>query len=68
MPFSMELPDGSVITIEQEEDNKQIEEWYINNPDSKERASFVFPIDIEIFEKKEMKKKVRFLLSMMRRN
>ena len=53
MPFSMELPDGSVITIEQEEDHKQIEEWYINNPDSKERASFVFPIDIEVFEKKE---------------
>ena len=53
MPFSMELPDGSVITIEQEEDQKQIEEWYINNPDSKERPSFVFPIDIEIFEKKE---------------
>ena len=53
MPFSMELPDGSVITIEQEEDQKQIEEWYINNTDSKERPSFVFPIDIEIFEKKE---------------
>ena len=53
MPFSMELPDGSVITIEQEEDQKQIEEWYVNNPDSKERPSFVFPIDIEIFEKKE---------------
>jgi len=53
MPYSMELPDGSVITIEQEEDQKQIEEWYINNTDSKERPSFVFPIDIEIFEKKE---------------
>jgi len=53
MPFSMELPDGSVITIEKEEDRKQIEEWYVNNPDSKERANFVFPIDIEIFVKKE---------------
>lgn len=53
MPFSMELPDGSVITIEQEEDRKQIEEWYVNNPDSKERASFVFPIEIELFENKE---------------
>ena len=49
----MELPDGSVITIEKEDDRKQIEEWYVNNPDSKERATFVFPIDIEIFEKKE---------------
>ena len=68
MPFSMELPDGSVITIEQEEDHKQIEEWYINNPGSKERASFVFPIDIEILKRKKMKKIVRFLLSMMRRN
>jgi invasion protein IalB len=53
MPFSMELPDGSVITIEKEGDRKQIEEWYVNNPDSKERANFIFPIDIEIFEKKE---------------
>jgi hypothetical protein len=61
MPFSMELPDGLVIVIEQEEDRKQIEEWYINNPDSKERASFVFPIDIEIFEKKENEEESKVL-------
>ena len=53
MPFSMELPDGSIVTIEEDEDHKQIEDWYINNPDSKERASFVFPIEILINEKKE---------------
>ena len=61
MPFSMELPDGSVITIEQEEDHKQIEEWYVNNPDSKERASFVFPIDIEIIENKENEEESKIL-------
>ena len=46
MPFTFTMPDGSSITIEKEEDHEKIEEWYKNNPDSKERPDLVFPIDI----------------------
>ena len=53
MPFSLELPDGSIVTIEDDEDNKQIDEWYDNNPDSKERPKFLFPIEISIDKKTE---------------
>jgi len=40
------MPDSSLITIETEEDREKVEEWYKNNPDSKDRPSIQFPVDI----------------------
>ena len=51
MPFTFTMPDGSSITIEKEEDHEKIEEWYKNNPDSKERPDLVFPVDIILEDK-----------------
>ena len=51
MPFTFTMPDGSSITIEKEEDHEKIEEWYKNNPDSKERPDLVFPVDIIVENK-----------------
>jgi len=46
MPYTLIMPDSSLITIETEEDREKVEEWYKNNPDSKDRPSIQFPVDI----------------------
>ena len=46
MPYTLIMPDASLITIETEEDREKVEEWYKNNPDSKDRPSIQFPVDI----------------------
>ena len=48
MPYTLIMPDASSITIETEEDRKKVEEWYKNNPDSKDRPSLEYPVDIVI--------------------
>lgn len=46
-PFSVTMPDDSVITLESGADKALIRAWYDANPDSEERPELVFPIDIE---------------------
>ena len=46
MPFTLIMPDSSFIIIETEDDREKVEEWYKNNPDSKDRPSIQFPVDI----------------------
>ena len=46
MPYTLIMPDASLITIETEEDREKVEEWYKNNPNSKDRPSIQFPVDI----------------------
>ena len=46
MPYTLIMPDASLITIETEEDREKVEEWYKNNPDLKDRPSIKFPVDI----------------------
>ena len=48
MPFTLIMPDNSLITIESEDDKAKVEEWFKNNPDSKEKPSIQFPVDIVI--------------------
>ena len=48
MPYTLIMPDASSITIETEEDREKVEEWYKNNPDSKDRPSLEYPVDIVI--------------------
>ena len=48
MPYTLIMPDGISITIETEEDREKVEEWYKNNPDSKDRPSLEYPVDVVI--------------------
>ncbi len=45
-PYSLSLPDGTILTIENQEDLQQIRVWYSENPNAEGRPAFVFPIQI----------------------
>ena len=51
-PYSVALPDGTVITLTSKDDHKAlktaIREWKKNNPGSKERPQVVFPFTVEM--------------------
>ncbi len=46
LPVSYTMPDGSTITVESQEDWTAIRDWYNVNPDSEERPTLQFPVDI----------------------
>lgn len=46
-PFSVTMPDNSIITLEEKADRVLIREWYANNPDATEKPNLVYPIEIE---------------------
>ncbi|BDD12364.1 hypothetical protein FUAX_47960 (plasmid) [Fulvitalea axinellae] len=46
LPVTFTMPDGSTVTVEDEEGWKAIKEWYKANPDVKERATLQFPVDV----------------------
>lgn len=46
-PFSVTMPDNSVITLNDRTDRSLIREWYQNNPGVTDKPNLVFPIDIE---------------------
>lgn len=46
-PFSVTMPDNSVITLESRADKSLIREWYVANPGVDEKPALVFPVDIE---------------------
>ena len=46
-PFSVTMPDATIITLESKDDRSLIREWYVNNPDATQKPNLVFPIDIE---------------------
>ena len=57
MPYTYNMPDGSLITINNEDDYKNIKDWYENNPDSRDKPELIFPFDIEVELNQRMKKK-----------
>lgn len=46
-PFSVTMPDNSIITLESKADRVLIREWYANNPDATDKPNLVYPIEIE---------------------
>lgn len=46
-PFSVTMPDDSVITLESRADKSLIRAWYEANPDATEKPELVYPIEIE---------------------
>ncbi|MDF1694924.1 MAG: hypothetical protein P1U56_03795 [Saprospiraceae bacterium] len=48
-PLNYLMPDGTTITIDNEEGSKsQIKEWYANNPDAEEKPELVYPVDVKV--------------------
>jgi len=45
-PYSVTMPDGSLITLESDDDRALIREWHENNPDVEEHGTLNFPVDI----------------------
>ena len=50
LPVSFSMPDGSVLTIETEEDWEELEKWYDDNKDSQEEPELIFPVQLIIDE------------------
>ncbi len=48
-PYSVTMPDDSIITLNSEDDRELIRAWYEANPGVHQRPSLVFPVDI-VFE------------------
>lgn len=46
LPISLTMPDSSIITIENKEDWGNVKAWYKANPDTKERAALIFPVNV----------------------
>ena len=47
LPVTYEMPDGSTITVENEEDWDDLKEWYEENSDSEEKPELQFPVNVE---------------------
>ena len=50
LPISFTMPDGSTITVENDEDWLDLREWYINNDEFDEEPSLQFPVNIILFD------------------
>lgn len=48
-PFSLTLPDGSTITLNNEDDYEKVEKWYDANPEVEDDPALVFPV-VVVFE------------------
>ena len=44
LPYSVEMPDSSIITINNVDDRKKIEDWYENNPKNETRHKLIYPV------------------------
>ena len=47
LPVSYTMPDGSTITVSNEEDWDAIKDWYEANPDLEEKPELQFPVNVE---------------------
>lgn len=45
-PISFEMPDGSIITLETEDDHSLIHDWFNANPESEAKPALQFPVDV----------------------
>ena len=46
LPVTFVMPDGSVVTVENEDGYMTLREWYVANPDSEEEPVLQYPVDI----------------------
>ena len=46
-PYTLLMPDGTLITLESKNDRKAVKAWHENHPEVKEKGIFIFPIVLE---------------------
>jgi len=63
MPYSVIMPDSSIISIAEENDMEKIKTWYDDNPNTKKRHKIQFPVDIKFLVSKSGENKVETLSS-----
>ena len=63
MPYSIIMPDSSIISIAEENDMEKIKTWYDDNPKTKKRYKIQFPVDIKFLVSKSGENKVETLSS-----
>ena len=63
MPYSVIMPDSSIISIAEENDMEKIKTWYDDNPNTKKRYKVQFPVDIKFLVSKSGENKVETLSS-----
>ena len=49
LPISFTMPDGTTITVENEEGWLSLREWYMNNSESEEEPLLQYPVNIVLF-------------------
>ena len=57
IPYTVMMPDSSVITLTEDKDREKIKTWYENNPKVEKRPQVQLPVDI-IFESEEKEENV----------
>ena len=50
MPFSLMMPDSSVIIIEKDSDKEMIDLWYRNNSETEKRPRVILPVSVSIID------------------
>ena len=63
MPYSIIMPDSSIISITEENDMEKIKTWYNDNPKTKKRYKIQFPVDIKFLVSESDENKVETLSS-----
>ena len=63
MPYSVIMPDSSIISITEENDMEKIKTWYNDNPKTKKRYKIQFPVDIKFLVSESGENKVETLSS-----
>ena len=63
MPYSIIMPDSSIISIAEENDMEKIKTWYDDNHNTKKRHKIQFPVDIKFLVSKSGENKVETLSS-----
>ena len=53
MPYTIMMPDSSIITLSEESDRDKIRTWYKENPKYKKRPQIQFPVDIHLLDVEE---------------
>ena len=48
-PVQFMMPNGTIITIEVEDDYMEIKNWYVENPDIEQEPTLIYPVDIHYY-------------------
>ena len=63
MPYSIIMPDTSIISIAEENDMEKIKTWYDDNPKTKKRYKIQFPVDVKFLVSESSENEVETLSS-----